>query len=246
MPSFSYKIKSWGAWGPGVDTPEALSAWATGAGEWLSEGKPDVSFMPVASRRRLSLLCKMTLAALYRCISGGPLPATTPSVFASRYGENQFTVSILSDIVDNSLISPMKFSLSTHNSTAGIFSIQARNHAPSVSIAAEEDSFGMALFEAATLLETSDHPEVLVLMSEEPLADMYGPYVSELQVPYAIALVLSATEGAPISTTFESTSPVDRNANTPPLALDFLKWMHIETPTLLRSQGRNYTWTWER
>ena len=244
MPSFTYHIKSWGAWGPGVETPETLSAWAQGSCEWLKEGKPDVSFIPVAARRRLSPMCKMSLAAVHHCV-GTTLPANTPSVFASRYGENQLTSSILSDIVCDSPISPMKFSLSTHNSIAGIFSIQAKNTAPSVSVAAEEDTFGMALLEAATMLKTSGNSEILVVMCEEALSPINKPYVSEQQFPYAIALMLSVQEGASMSTAFEPIVAPDPDAPPPPLALQFLKWLLNETPTL-RAEGKNYAWSWER
>ncbi|MDA1044421.1 MAG: beta-ketoacyl synthase chain length factor [Verrucomicrobia bacterium] len=244
MPSFDTHIKSWGAWGPGLDTAEALSAWACGTGNWLSEGQPDMSFLPLAARRRLSPLCKMALAALYRC-TGSAWPSGMPSVFASRYGENRITSSILEDIVCRSPVSPMKFSLSTHNSVAGIYSIQANTPAPSTSIAAEEDTFGMALLDAVTTMKTSPHSEVLVVMCEEPLAERYEPFLSEQQLPYAIALVLSRQEGTPVSTSFTSTPVCDRPADTLPLALQFLKWF-LQGAVMLRGQGRHYEWSWER
>ena len=61
-------LSRWAAWAPGIDTPEAWTAWANTPVAIGAEGVPDASFLPAMLRRRCTPLTRTMLAAVYRCL----------------------------------------------------------------------------------------------------------------------------------------------------------------------------------
>ncbi len=241
MIELTINLLAWGAWSPGLQMLDGISRGDHQRAENLTEDKPSLDFLDNASRRRLTLQSKMIFHAVEQAAGWPPLDEL-PMIFASRFSENQITTSILREIINNDLISPLNFGLSVHNSPAGTFSISARNHAPSDSISAEEDSFIMALVNAKARLNEKLAGRVMVVMHEEPLDPVYSRYLTEVQTPYALALVLGNSGGQKLNIKIKSKSNRQSDVTKTPAALDFLRWC-LSEKTSQAFDGSRYFWT---
>ena len=175
---------------------------AAGWQEWLPEGvcpepdaQPDVSYLPSLLRRRLDRSGRMALSTAWPCAEGLD---SVPFVFASRHGVLDRTLELLTALARDEALSPTSFSLSVHNSNAGLFSIARGDRAPATAISAGRDSLGMSLVEGVNLIaEGAD--KVLVCYADDKAPVAYAPIVQEdaSHHPFAVSLLLTqATDGA--------------------------------------------------
>ena len=191
-----FGIARWQAWAPGVAEPEA---WR----DWLSEGRcpepdalPDVSYLPSLLRRRLDRCGRMALATAWPCAEG---LASVQSVFASRHGALGRTVELLTALARGEALSPASFSLSVHNSTVGLFSIARGDRGAATAMAAGDDSLGMSLLEGANLI-AAGASHVLVCYADDRLPAPYAGTVQDSSHhPFAVSLLLTQPEGAPLT-----------------------------------------------
>ena len=114
-------------------------------------------------------------------------------MFASRRGEVNRMAGLLRDICAGDDASPTAFSLSVHNTTSGLFSIQSGNQAPSTAIAAGHDTLVAALVEACAQLANGQE-RVMLVISEEAMPNIYSAFACEHEHPVAAAFVLNASE----------------------------------------------------
>jgi hypothetical protein len=247
-------VKDWFAWAPALNERDDFVAWARGKKAWGDAGTADVSFLPARFRRRLTPLAKMGLATAYGCLTQSDIdPTEIRTVFCSRFGEHNLTVHILREIFQNEGVSPMRFAMSVHNSTAGLFSIGSGNKKVTTAVSGGKDTFFYALMEAAAMLQHEPSPPVLVVLCEEPLDPIYHGFCDEQQIPHALALLL---DGPGTGTTYRlemSRAPGDVPGNNPrsqpsdvPRALAFLQWMLDDTRTEWVSDVSGRTWTWSK
>lgn len=211
-----FNILNWAAWAPGLNTKNDWEDWALGKKAILDDPllTPDISFLPSMYRRRLSLLTKMTLKVAFECNQDN----TIESVFASRFGEWQQTARLLKNIVDNEELSPAGFSLSVHNTAAGLYSLINKNTNSYTAISAVDATFDAAIIEALGRLQNQQ--PVLLVLAEENIPQLYQGNFPLQVVPFAIAFLLvpglitvNAKEKSATETPF-----------TEDLALSFLKW----------------------
>lgn len=147
--------------------------------------------MPALLRRRLGFLGRMALSVAWRCADGEP---ALPSVFASRHGELDRTVELLQSLARREPLSPTEFSLSVHNSAAGLFSIARRDRSPASAVAAGEDSLAAGMLEGIGLL-ADGQPQALVVYAD---ADPPAPYRGHIGVGspvFAVAILLRCGKG---------------------------------------------------
>jgi len=188
-------------------------------------------------RRRLSFLARMAFAVGWPLAEGHePLPL----VFVSRHGETPRTFSILSELATQQPLSPTQFSLSVHNAVIGLWSILRGSTSEMTALAAAGDGFEHGMLEAATLL-TEGAPAVLLIVTEEPPAEAYRPWVED--VPFAYALGLLLTPGrqwqlAPAATSAAATSAL-------PNALSWLK-ASLTGRNAFTHTGQRRVWNWQR
>jgi hypothetical protein len=191
----AFKVTSWSAWSPRFSEKGDWSAWAQGentenplaAGEQIA---PSMSFLPIAMRKKLSKLCKLVLYLSNDILKDA---GDIPIVMASRFGESALTLELLEAVGKDEQLSPMVFSRSVMNSSVGLYSIFAKNKAPSVCISAMEDSFASGLLEAQMRLHTRKGP-VLFLYVEEEVIDVFRPYVQDPPVSYGAGFLLEPSE----------------------------------------------------
>jgi hypothetical protein len=147
-----------------------LARWA--AWSAASDGTPDLKFIDLMLRRRLSALSKMAMKVAHDCAADRP---EVRVLFASRHGELNRTTAILDDIVAGELVSPTAFSLSVLNAMPGVMSIVRQDRSASAALSAGPQTLGYALLEAyAQYREAPDSP-LLLVYAHEPAGDRYGP-----------------------------------------------------------------------
>ncbi len=132
---------------------------------------PPCIIVPANLKRRTSLLTRIALEAATQAIKESKADLSTiPTVFASANGEIAVTVEILKEMLTEpgGLPSPTRFHNSVHNAASGYFSISAKNHSFSTSIAAGKDTFLAGLFEATGVLLSAEFEEVLLVVVDEP------------------------------------------------------------------------------
>lgn len=114
---------------------------------YLTDTKPDLSFVPMLMRRKLSLLDKMSFYVMNECYEGEEVNI----VFASRYGEFDRLEKLIEQYTEENEVSPVAFSASVHNAAAGTFSllnnIKSKYNAVSAGMATFESGFFEALSE---------------------------------------------------------------------------------------------------
>jgi Beta-ketoacyl synthase, N-terminal domain len=235
----SFGIARWKAWAPGVtDAP----AWR----EWLADGEcpepdtqPDVSYLPPLLRRRLDRSGRMALATAWPCTEGRD---SVSFVFGSRHGVLDRTLELLTALARHEALSPTVFSLSVHNSTAGLFSIARGDRGPATAMAAGADTLGLTLLEGANMVaEGAD--AVLVCYADDQVPAPYRPFVEEesRHLPFAVSLLLTPAKDAPLCCRLER-EDTEKSAEAPEAAL--MRFLLEDTPDSLI--GTDQTWRLER
>ena len=169
--------------------------------EWTAteeDHKPDVSFMPMMVRRRLSMVERAALHVAWHVFNpkegedvSDSLPemGTVPVVFASRWGEIGTTLKLMRQLHSEGEMSPAAFSSSVHNAAPGAWSLFTKNKSPYTAIAARERTYEMGLLEAETQL-AAGADAVLFVYAEESTPMYYHSAFGEMERAHAVALLL--------------------------------------------------------
>ncbi|WP_151716927.1 beta-ketoacyl synthase chain length factor [Acinetobacter sp. TUM15071] len=140
--------------------------------------------IPAMQRRRLSALAKMALSCALTKLDGQYVDYI---VWASRYGDEQKTLDILQDVLQQQTPSPTQFSTSVHNAIAGLYSILCRDATPSTSLSCE---WTEALIEAYAILKSTPSAQrVLVVAYDQALPSVYAD-ATEFSA-FALAAIVS-------------------------------------------------------
>ncbi|HEX7964605.1 MAG TPA: beta-ketoacyl synthase chain length factor [Gammaproteobacteria bacterium] len=175
---------------------EAWRRWVE-AGECPEpEAQPDVSQLPGLLRRRLDHCGRMALHTAWACTTGFD---SVQSIFASRHGALERTLELLTALAKSEPLSPTSFSLSVHNSTAGLFSIARGDRGAATAMAAGADTLGMSLLEGANMV-AEGAPGVLVCYADEKVPPPYAASVEaeSTRHPFAVSLLLTPAAEAPL------------------------------------------------
>ena len=237
-------LQGWAAWSPGRENKEAWRAWAAKPEALEHEGRPEVAFLPALLRRRCSTLTRIMLATGFSCCEAAER-AELRTVFASRHGNINESISLFERLSRRQPLSPARFSHTVHNAQAGLFSIAAENRLPSSSIAAQDDTFACGFVEALTHLQREPERAVLLLMADIPLDLTFSPLVDEPVAAYGLGLLL-ASDGDGQAIAFSSSAsnaPIKPRAW--PDAIEFLRWLIGDEPQLQLGSGR-VRWSWKR
>ncbi len=175
--------------------PEMKGVKVLARAEWKATGeapKPDVSFLPMLERRRLTGLERAAMHVAWKLFQGTglPSPSEVPVVFASRWGEIGTTFKLMRQMHDEGEMSPAGFSASVHNAAPGAWSLFTKNRKPYTAIAARARSREMGLLEAEAQL-AAGAPHVLYVYAEESTPEYYLPELGEPETAYAEAMLLA-------------------------------------------------------
>jgi hypothetical protein len=230
-----FTIQSWSAWAPGLENPDDWRRFAREPVIRSLDGAPALKFVPAMQRRRLSRLSRMALE----------LRSHVPTVFASRHGESDLCVALLSDIVRDLALSPTQFSHSVHNTQAALYSIEAGNGGASTSLAAQQDTFCAGLVEALASCRRHRPEPALLVVADEPFPEIFKTFEDELPAAYGAAWLVEEGLGSE-GMSFEmelvpSALPAHDGLPRLPDALLFLAWMLGDENELMLSRGgRNW------
>lgn len=239
MSAMRFDIDQWQAWAPGCACHADWSRWAL-ASVWpdAPDAQPDVSFLPAMQRRRLSRLARMVFAVAAPLVEDQP---PMPLVYASRHGETTRNFALLSDLAEQQPLSPTQFSLSVHNAIIGLWSIFQGDPSEMTALAAEGDGLEHAFLEAALLLNEGA-PAVLLVIAEETPPDAYRPWIDDVQIPYALALRLTAGDTWQLQLQSADEPAVTASA---PHALELIRAL-LDGRSQLTHQWKTRRWNWQR
>ncbi len=150
--------------------------------ESADEKLPDFSFIPSMVRRRMSNIEKIAVGIAGKIVQGAQDYTT---VFASKFGEWGQTIQLIKQFFEEHEMSPAGFSNSVHNAAAGLFSLLTRNTNSYTSIAAGDNTLGMAILKA--LMEPCD---VMVVFAGEHNPDMYAPLLDTPHNAFGLAFMI--------------------------------------------------------
>ena len=236
-----FRVLAWEAFaGPELSLQADWRAWANQkAPDWTLGKTPPapVSIMAPILRRRADSADRLGLEVALRLAPAGGVP----TVFASRHGQVTRSASMLTAQAAGEPASPMDFSLSVHNATAGQYSIAAGDRHASTSLSSREESFASGLLEAMGMA-AEGHPRVMLVVSDPVLPEIYaGPERGE-PAGYSLAVLLGSEGGAAFTMTCEEA--VAGQDDTLPQGLAFLRLLAGDGETIAWERGgRRWTWT---
>lgn len=184
-----FRIDNWSAIAPGIVSHEE---WR----EWLSDPNGLSPELDPISLKQFSPMIRRRFGKLGKCALGAALEVIDesthmPCIFASRHGNAELTLELLSGIANSDDMSPTGFSLAVHNAISGLYTIARNDKSPVTSIAAVENIIAYSLIEAIGQLQS--YPSVLCVIYDLPLPELVKDY-SEYPFPYAVAFVVSRSE----------------------------------------------------
>jgi len=154
---------------------------------------PDVKFVPMLTRRRLSQLSKMVVyvnAAISKDMS--PCKVT----FASQFGEITQQLKISQALLDTGNVSPAHFSLSVFNASIANATILQKNTAGYSAVFSGRESFREGLRDCVAALKAGSETERVFIFADEKIPETYAP-VAGTSYPNAVcALALRLTTDA--------------------------------------------------
>ena len=162
-------------------------------------------------------------------------------VFCSQHGELPRTRDLLATIVSGGELSPMSFSQSVHNTSAGLYTIIKQSQVPTTSLAAGASTFAYGWIEAEAYLQNNPTRRVLLVTYDEVLPSEYRTYSRQEQRSYALALLLTASGGGGIAIEL-TPAGVDERL---PMAPLFAAWALSREPELAITAG-GQGWAWRR
>jgi hypothetical protein len=130
------------------------------------------------------------LHVAHACVKPGEEVRT---LFASRHGELARSVELLGQLARDEMPSPMAFSLSVLNAAIGLYGIARQDRSASSAVASGEDTFPMALLEAAAQAWDGGAGAVVLTYADEPPPAMYRPLVDSPRRAHALAVRLDTT-----------------------------------------------------
>lgn len=214
-----------------------LAAWPAPTVPGVS--RPTATTVPAALRRRVTAIGREALEAAWSVL---PPVGEIRMVFASRHGEYQRTLQLLSALTEEGAVSPTDFSMSVHHALAGLLSIVTGNRAGHTAVAAGLDSFGYGLLEAVTCV-ADDAAPVLFVYFDEPLPDIYGASFAGGDVaPIALALILApASDNDNDRVALSMTAKAGDRPASLSQAREFLDFLTSGRPEL-RLSGERHDW----
>ncbi len=160
--------------------------------------KPNVSFVPMLTRRRLSYISRMVVLVSDQVSRDNEGNKLTPCkvTFASQFGEISQQLKISQTLLDTGMVSPAHFSLSVFNASIANASILETNTAGYSAVFSGKDAFTTGLTDCIAALESESTDTRTFIFADELIPETYAPVAG---VPYpnavcAIALRLTTDE----------------------------------------------------
>ena len=183
--------------------------------------KPDVSFVPMLTRRRLSYLSRMVVLVSDQVSRGpnGEKLAPCKVTFSSQFGEISQQLKISQTLIDTGTVSPAHFSLSVFNASVANASILEQNTAGYSAVFSGKDAFITGLADCLAALQNEDADTRTFIFADELIPETYAPVAG---VPYPNAVCALALR----LTTDESKADIHLKSVDVSSQLNHLKMLH--------------------
>ena len=185
----SFSLLEIEALAPGLDTAASWQQWRQDGG-WPAASMPATPLIPAMTARRMSQSTRLAVQLALQLLARWQ---PRHLICVSRHGELPRTFTLLQKLIQQQPLSPTDFSMSVHNTVAGLTTIVGQQPLPASSLAAGVDSFQAGLLEACATLRAASGP-VLLLYFEGALPDFYQPWVRVSEPVHAIGMVLEVGE----------------------------------------------------
>ncbi|MGN4965708.1 beta-ketoacyl synthase chain length factor [Aeromonas dhakensis] len=233
----SFSLLDSQALSPGLADEAAWQVWAQ-QGRWpVDPPFPATPLLPMMMARRLSQGSRLAVQVGLSLLACHQVDS---AIFVSRHGELARSMTLLQALADGQALSPTDFSMSVHNTAAGLCSIQGKAAIPMSSLAAGENSLMAGLTEAVGALQAGAR-RVLLVAFEGPVPEFHRPWLAEEAPPHALGLVLEAGE----QWHCEGVSPAVDAARPLPQSLALWRALLRSEPTLILGDDRQ-AWRWQR
>ena len=183
--------------------------------------KPDVSFVPMLTRRRLSYISRMVVLVsdqVSRDANGNKLEPCKVT-FASQFGEINQQLKISQTLIDTGMVSPAHFSLSVFNASVANASILEANTAGYSAVFSGKDAFSTGLSDSLAALDIENADSRTFIFADELIPEVYAPVAG---VPYPNAVCAIALR---LTTDESKADPTLKNVNVLS-QLSYLKMIH--------------------
>lgn len=203
--------------------------------------------MPAMQRRRVERIGRLALQVAFDVDGQGAAPdfARRPMVFASRHGDVFRSVGLLDALDRGEALSPTQFGLSVHNAVAAQYGIARGSTAPYSAVAGGRFSAEAGVLEALAFLDEG-HPEVLLVVFDEPLPSVFDRDADEPAVPFAWALRIEreTTRAIRLETAMAPGSAAIGLSTTSPHALEVLAFLLAPRDAwTVAAEGSAWRWT---
>ncbi|MGN7509380.1 beta-ketoacyl synthase chain length factor [Aeromonas salmonicida] len=234
----SFSLQDSQALSPGLVDERDWQEWAQW-GQWPAAAPfPATPLLPMMMARRLSQGSRLAVQVGLSLLARHPVDY---AIFVSRHGELARSVTLLQSLAARLALSPTDFSMSVHNTAAGLCSIKGQAAIPMTSLAAGEGGLMAGFTEAVAALHAGAR-QVLLVAFEGPVPDFHRLWLPDEAPPHALGLILQAgeqwcCEGA--------RRTVDPHAPSLPQSLAFWRALLRDESALTLCNGRQ-EWTWQR
>lgn len=231
-------IDQWAFWSPsGSDPRDWRISRPAGSAMLKSEDVPG-DLIPTMHRRRMSTGCK---TGVYTALKIDGDVSIDYAVFASQHGEVERSQTLIDQLANHSELSPTDFSLSVHNTAAGMYSIIKGSTLPSTSIASGASSFASGWLEAEAYLHENRTGRVLLVNHDGSLPELYREYLNFEHSPFALALLVRLAD-AGNGVTLE-VAPTAQSDNVP-IGPEFLRWwLSPQKSIKLKAESQSFEWS---
>lgn len=237
----SFSLLDAQALSPGLEQSPQWLQWAE-QGQWpvAPQPLPATPLIPMMMARRLSIGARLAVQLGLEMLARHAIDS---AIFASRHGELARSMTLLQGLAAAKALSPTDFSMSVHNTAAGLCSIQGKAVLPMSSLAAGEGSLMAGLTEAIANLQAG-HQRVLLVAFEGEVPDFHQPWLASTP-PHAVALVLGP-EQEPAASRWRCEGQCHA-PGLPALAQPLAFWRAhlLRQQTCVLGDGRR-EWSWRR
>jgi hypothetical protein len=143
---------------------------------WSPENPEDQYELKILKKMQTRRMTKMAKVAIDLALQTVESLEIDYLVYASRHGELILSTDLINSILGGEIPSPIKFSQSTHNSIAGLFSLSHKAKSPMTAISAGENSLIMGLMAAAAHLKVNQGHKVLFIFADAKLPSLYQDF----------------------------------------------------------------------
>ncbi|CAH0991523.1 hypothetical protein SIN8267_01629 [Sinobacterium norvegicum] len=203
MPAIPLLVDNWFALNADIDSrAQWRRFFAAQDNENLDRSGDEMVVLPANMRRRMSSLTKRALQCSLTLAQQSA--RFDYAVFASRHGELPRTAKLIEGLIAGDDVSPMGFSQSVHNTSAGLHTIISTQRLPVNSIAGGEQTFSQAWIECYIYLQQNPTHSVLLQYFDEPVPDIFQPTCQGGNQNLALGLVLRAGDSRPETLSYGS------------------------------------------